>query len=611
MHEQLREAVRERLLRPLDAHFAGFLRDLGDGADPAVETAACLASQQLGEGHICVDLADYAGRSLFADPAAGVMGLTAPDLDDWLAALRKSPVVQSPGGLAPLVLDGTRLYLRRYWCFEQRLAARLTGLAAGDAAVDEDLLRDGLNRLFGAPPAETDWQRVAAAVAVLQPLAIISGGPGTGKTHTVSRVLALLAEQYSANGRLPRIRLAAPTGKAAARLTESIQANLPGADDVLAPEIIDAIPREAMTLHRLLRARPDRVQFGHDADNPLHLDVLLVDEASMVDLPLMARVADALPPRARLILLGDKDQLSSVEAGAVLGDLCSGAAGYSPDMRTRLESVTGHRVETGAPETPLADGIAFLYRSYRFRDDDGGQPGIGSLARAIRNGNGPGAVALLRRAEASAAEALDFRAIPPTGLPDALDAAAVPHYRAMQACAEVATALAALNDFRILCAVRDGPFGARTVNRIMRERLAPGGQPRWYHGQPVMIASNDYALGLYNGDIGLVWGTDQGLRAHFPDAEGGIRHFAPQRLPAHDTVYAMTVHKSQGSEFDRLIMILPDEPSPVLTRELVYTGVTRAKSKVMIWGNMDTLREAIEHRPTRRASGLVEALRQS
>ncbi|WP_018716720.1 exodeoxyribonuclease V subunit alpha [Arhodomonas aquaeolei] len=611
MDPRLRAAVDARTLRRLDAHFAGFVAGLAGGAaDDALLAAAALASQQLGEGHICVDLARHAGRTLFADAAAEGTGIAAPGLAAWRDALQASPAVQPPGGLAPLVLDGDRLYLRRYWCFEQDLARGLVALAGHDHPVDDALLRDGLERLFPRPDDGVDWQRVAAAVAVRRGVTVISGGPGTGKTRTVSRVLALLAEQGLAGGSAPRIRLAAPTGKAAARLTESITASLPGDAALQSPTVLEAIPREAVTLHRLLRARPGRARFGHDADNPLHLDVLLVDEASMVDLPLMARLVDALPPGARLVLLGDRDQLASVEAGAVLGDLCSGAEGYSPGMRDWLAAVTGEALPAGtATASPLADGVAFLYRSWRFRDTADGPPGIGTLARAVRDGEGETAAALLTAADDIGDGELAHRHVDAATLPAALAETAVPFFRGIAGEATPADALSALGALRVLCALRDGPFGVNAVNHAIREALGPTALERWYHGQPVMVTSNDYALGLANGDVGVVWRTPEGLRAHFPDPAGGVRDFAPQRLPAHECVYAMTVHKSQGSEFERVLMILPDEPTPVLTRELIYTGLTRARRHATVWGDPAVLQEAVSHRPTRRASGLAAALR--
>ena len=600
-------------LRPLDTRFARFLGELAGERGPALSAAACLVSQQLGEGHICVDLRDYAGRTLFADRDGAHPGIDAPALGQWRAALERCSVVQGPDDdAAPLVLDGTRLYLRRYWCFERRLAERLVALGHRHPEIDDALLGDGLARLFGPVGDTVDWQRVAAAVAVLRPFAVISGGPGTGKTRTVSRVLALLIEQGLAAGKVPRIRLAAPTGKAAARLTESIATSVPAPEAVSSEDVLDALPRQATTLHRLLRARPDRVQVGHNAVNPLHLDVLLIDEASMVDLPLMARVVDALPHHARLILLGDRDQLSSVEAGAVLGDLCAGAEGFTEPMIDRLNAITGDDLPPGRVDSVLSDSVGFLYRSWRFREHDGDRPGIGALARSIREGLGDETVTLLLEARDDGAPdpaaALSFTSMGEGALPAALGAEVLAHYRWVAAASTPTQALERLDRLRVLCALREGPFGVRTVNRFIRDALGVTGE-HWYHGQPVMITSNDYGLGLHNGDIGVVWHGESGSRVHFPDAEHGTHHFAPQRLPAHETVYAMTVHKSQGSEFDTVVLLLPDKASPVLTRELLYTGITRARARVRVWGSTDVIRETVTARPTRRRSGLQQQMR--
>lgn len=604
----LRNAVKAGTLRPLDAHFAAFLSELEGRAVPALAAAAALVSQQLGEGHICADLGEHAGRPLFAEPGEGSEGVTAPPLADWLEALRGCRVVAGPEALAPLVLTGQRLYLQRYWSYERGLAERLRGLAGRTAPVDEALLADGLNRLFGTPGADTDWQRIAAAVAVLRPFAVISGGPGTGKTHTVSRVLALLAEQGLAAGHAPRIRLAAPTGKAAARLTESIGTNAPNPESLRSPAVLDTIPREAQTLHRLLGARPGRVQFRHDADSPLHLDVLLVDEASMVDLPLMARLVAALPAHARLILLGDRDQLASVEAGAVLGDICAGAEGFTDGFRERLTRITGQALAAPEADSPLADSVAILQRSWRFSDTAGDVAAIGAVARAVRTGDA-GALGRILDAARDGEDELRYRPVTTGQLPEALAETAIPFYRELAGCTDPVAAMDRLNRFRVLCALRDGPFGVHALNAAMRAEIpTAAGAGRWYHGQPLIVTANDYRHGLFNGDTGVVLRWEGALRAFFPDPEGGVRHFSPQRLPAHETVYAMTVHKSQGSEFDHVLFILPDEPSPVVTRELIYTGITRARSRVDLRGNEAVLTEAVAEQPTRRVSGLREAL---
>ncbi|MCU0834950.1 MAG: exodeoxyribonuclease V subunit alpha [Chromatiaceae bacterium] len=600
----LRVAVQSGVLRPLDRHFARWMAELGGSDDPALALAAALVSRQVGEGDVCLDLGAYAGRPVFAVPG-GPAPTRAPALGDWRSALRMSAVVGSPTDPGPLVLDGhDRLYLGRYWRFEQDLVAALSarsGRLVG--GVDRGLLAAGLGRLFpptGEPP---DWQRVAAALAVLAPLCVISGGPGTGKTRTVTAMLALLIEQ--ARGRALRIALAAPTGKAAARLSESARrarAELP-----LAPEVAAAIPVEASTLHRLLGFRPGRATPRHNPENPLHADVLVVDEASMIDLPLMARLLAALPDQSRLILLGDKDQLASVEAGMVLGDICGQGRPlrYSAGLCDALAETAGVRLApVRAP--PVADQLAVLRRSYRF----GPQSGIGAAARAVNAGDADAAL-----------EALDGRhpdavrmALGASDLRGFLRDWLVPRFTACLSAGTPSVVLAGLGGFRILCAVREGPFGVVAVNRLCEAVLAEAGliapgAAAHYPGRPILVTSNDYALGLFNGDVGICLPdpTAGGASRAWFETEEGPRRVLPSRLPTHESVFAMTVHKSQGSEHEELVLVLPEAESRVVTRELVYTGLTRARRRVTLIASAPSLERAVRQR-VRRSSGLYDAL---
>jgi exodeoxyribonuclease V alpha subunit len=594
-------------LRPLDLHFGRWMGELAGGASDEVLLGACLASAGVGAGDVCVDLARYAGG--VALPEGGVR---APGLAEWRAALRASPVVGRPGDPTPLVLDDRdRLYLARYWWLEQRLAAAVRARATGGApGVDRGRLREGLARLFPSSPGETDWQAVAAALAVLRRLTVISGGPGTGKTRTVTAVLALLAGQGLPAR--PRIALAAPTGKAAARLAQSVRevaSALP-----LTEAERGALPREASTLHRLLGAVPGRVGFRHDAGNPLHLDALVVDEASMVDLPLMARLVDALPGEARLVLLGDRDQLASVEAGAVLGDLCGLAlpGAYSRDARQAL----GEVLATPPPDSSgggsgagpdLGDSVVLLRRSYRFRAEGG----IGSLAARVNAGDADGVLEVLR---SGGGGELVFETPGEGERAARLEAVAVPEYRAVLEAPGPEEALARLGQFRVLCAVRDGPWGVGAMNTLVERALVRAGflevGERDYPGRPVLVTRNDYGLELFNGDVGVLWpdvAAGGRLRAWFERPGGGLRPVLPARLPPHETAFAMTVHKSQGSELDRVLLVLPDRPSPVLTRELVYTAITRARRHVTVWAVEGVLAGAARER-VRRTSGLRDAL---
>lgn len=616
----LDRGVLEGRLRPVDRAFARFLGSLDEAGDIRVLMAAALVSRELGEGHICVDV------QALADADS-----TLTDVEAWLPVSR---LVGSSEGdpSTPLVLDGGLLYLRRFWRDEARVAEAIVSRLA-PSEVPADLAQE-LDRLFPAEAEALNWQKVACAVAARGSFAVITGGPGTGKTTTVVRLLGLLQTlaQKRNEPRL-RIRLAAPTGKAAARLNASIAGQIERLDVDIA--VKQAIPAEVTTLHRLLGSRPDTRAFRHDRDNPLHLDVLVIDEASMIDLEMMAATLDALPRDARLILLGDKDQLSSVEAGAVLGDLCARADAGHYDAATRewLAAVCG--VDVGAwvdplDARPLDQRVVMLRRSRRFGEDSG----IGALAQAINAGD---AAAVTRAFTGTRGDIAVVTPSPASITTLAIDGReGAPGHRAYLDWIERerpaidasfdaferwgAAALSAYARFQLLCATRHGEAGVDKQN----ERIAQGLLDRglidavsgWYEGRPVMVTRNDYALGLMNGDVGVtLWVPDgQGgmaLRVVFAvmDEQGGerVRFVVPSRLSAVDTVYAMTVHKSQGSEFEHTALALPPDPSPVLTRELVYTGVTRARSSFTLLAAPDILGYAVS-RKTRRASGLLRRL---
>ncbi|WP_120997846.1 exodeoxyribonuclease V subunit alpha [Stutzerimonas urumqiensis] len=583
-------------LGPLERAFVASLERLEPAVEAEVLLAAALCCEALGRGDVCLPLARIAGTRPWPE-----LAVVLPALDAWQATLRASRVVGAPGDYAPLILDGGRLYLARYHAYEAQLAERLLARADALPEVDDDRLADSLARLFAFNQQRPDWQRLAAAQAVRRNLAVISGGPGTGKTTTVVRLLAALIEQ-AGNASLA-IGLAAPTGKAAARMAEAIRnakADLPVSDAVRA-----ALPDEARTLHRLLGSRGDSPRVRHDAAHPLPLDVLVVDEASMVDLALMAKLVAALPPRARLILLGDKDQLAAVEAGAVFAELCEGR-GFDDAEAAELERLTGQAVPVEPPTSRLGDAVVLLTHSHRFAGDSG----IGELARRINAGDASGTLALLKESRPD----LSWASMPQAGaLVDRLEQGYLAYLEAARE-GEPAQAFEAFNGFRALTAQRDGPFGLRGLNEALearfRRRLGVSARDRWYAGRAVMVRQNDYALGLFNGDIGLCLPTARGLRVFFESAEqtgAGHRAFTPARLPSHDSAFAMTVHKSQGSEFAEVLLALPDRPSPLLTRALLYTGITRAKRKVELWALPARLAEAVTTR-AERAAGLAERL---
>ncbi len=596
-----------RLASAFAAHVQHWALTAGAPADAAAAAsrAALAASLATSAGHVCVPLAQFAGEG----EAGALRG-----------QLLASGVVGEPPqpGLRPLVLDaGGRLYLHRYYDYEQRLARRLLQLAGHAPRPIGAATRDRLATLFqpdpGAPAA-VDWQQVAAALALRQGLAIISGGPGTGKTSTVARLLACLLEQQPH----ARVVLAAPTGKAAARMSEALRgraAELPAA-------VRDQLPAEAFTVHRLLGYHPGRGSFRHHAGNPLALDVLVVDEASMLDLALATRLLEAVPQGARVILLGDKDQLAAVESGAVFSELCADPS-LGDACRAELEAACGlppGSVQPPAPRAPtgLRDSVAWLQRSYRFEAGSG----IGRLAAFVNGNQAEEAVRWLRAggdagvawhepgAGGSPAAALACQGFQPYF--DALLAA--PH--------EADRASEAFARFRVLCAVREGPQGVQALNEAVTnharkvlaalpERLRrEGGASPWFAGRPVMVLANDYTMQLFNGDIGLTLPDPDGvLQVYFPKAGGGWRAVAPVRLPVHETAFAMTVHKSQGSEFESVLLALPAAEAKVLTRELVYTGVTRASQRVALLAGETVLRAAIG-RGTERRTGLLARLQE-
>ncbi len=629
-------------LRPLDAAFARFLAHEVPQAPPTLLLAAALASHQLGRGHTCLDL-----EALVESPSA-TLGLTAPldtlrplTLAHWLQALDCPAVVGHGPGPQPLVLEQHRLYLRRHWTYEQAVREHLRQrMAAALPPMPE--LRGWLDTLFppqGDDSPRPDWQKIACGVAAAQRFCLITGGPGTGKTTTVVRLLALLQVQALTRnpGQALRIRLAAPTGKAAARLSGSIASavdrlplqHLPKGENLRA-----ALPTEVQTLHRLLGARPDSRRFRHHAGNPLPLDVLVVDEASMIDLEMMHAVLDALPATARVVLLGDKDQLASVEAGAVLGQLCrdADAGRYHPATAQWVHAHTG---ETLPPDMldldgpPLAQHVVMLRHSRRF----GADSGIGLLAQQVNQGLASHSLQLLAQPPADihhwrkAPEPLCLRGhhteapgyLAYLDVLHATQPALDAHDDAFDAWAS--QVLQAHQRFQVLCALREGPWGVTGLNRRIEHALQLAGaiDPRdtWYLGRPVLVTRNDPSVGLMNGDMGLVLqrprpdGTGWLRRVAFaaPDGGAGVRWVLPSRLNAVETVYALTVHKSQGSEFDHVALVLPEQPSPVLTRELVYTGITRAKRCfTLVQPGPTSVWSGALQRRTQRAGALAQGL---
>ena len=691
-------------IRPLDVRFARLIQDLseeqGEAPQPLVLLLAALTSHQVGRGHVCMDLA-----TLLAD-AHNTLSLPTEEQEnadsnlngpgellahvstqECMTALGNALAVSDGSHTTPLVLNGSRLYLRRFWRYEQQIA---TGILqrlvqpspltdpSSAAATTLSISLDVLFKPKDAADSSVDYQKLACALAARSRFAVITGGPGTGKTTTVVNLLAALqsvaGESAERDGRKYRIRLAAPTGKAAARLNESIGgavSRLPLAQLPGQVSLAD-IPTKVTTLHRLLGSRPDTRKFRHNRDNPLLVDILVIDEASMVDLDMMASVFDALPANAQLILLGDKDQLASVDAGAVLGELCQRApeGHYQPATVQWLQAITGTDIPARLQETegqPLDQAVAMLRKSYRFAEGSG----IRQLAEAVNtdtlsastlqqarsagfedvvwlNGhsNKPPLedtqALICRHAVSGSPEAFNNNGEgradnnnqplpPPVGYCRYLslmqDHSLDSNSTAEQWDELARSVLQGFSDFQVLCALRRGPWGVEGLNELiahhlLKQKLIPRAEG-WYAGRPVLVTGNDYNLGLMNGDVGITFSLPRAsdaqasgeqpkpvLRVAFPssDGSGDIRWISPSRLQQLETVYAMTVHKSQGSEFNHTCLVLPDRLSPVLTRELVYTGITRAKNWFsLITGNASVFSDGVGQRVVR-ASGLASVL---
>jgi len=595
----------------LDIHFASFISRLAGKNVSGLFLAASLVSSYTRQGHVCLDLSSVEGKELLKGEN-GHDPVVCPELKNWCSQLRETAVVGNPGEYKPLILDDrSRLYLFRYWEYQEKLADSIRR-RIHDAGVDIGigLLKEELIRLFPFNEAEEiNWQRIAAFTALTKRFCVISGGPGTGKTSIVATILALLLKQ--AEPERLRIALTAPTGKAAAKLQEAIRSMK---TKLACPNSIkEEIPEEASTIHRMLGSIPDSPYFRHNAKNTLPVDVVVVDEASMVDLALMSKLIQALPLQARIILLGDKDQLASVEAGAVLGDICDTGTehSFSHSFCKDCKEVTGYTIHTqqnGTPESEIRDCIIQLEKNYRFGSDSG----IGALSYAVNTGNGDRAIKLMK---SGVYGDITWKNLPhPNDLPQVIKTTIIQGYGDYLRDRDPFEVFQVFERFQILCALREGPFGVAALNivaeQILREERLINPDRRWYPGRPVLITRNDYTLRLFNGDMGIVLSdpsVNDELRVFFPATDGTLKKFHPFRLPEHETVYAMTVHKSQGSEFDKVLLVLPDRESPVLTRELIYTSITRAKKSVEIWGNENVFRTAVS-RYIERTSGLRDAL---
>lgn len=594
MRSVLEKAVIKGELREIDLHAALFMDKLAVEKSPELLLATALVSRAVGEGHICLPLNKMADSEIFPPD----IPCQTPDLDTWREKLLVSGVVGTDETDSPLVIDSAnRLYLSRHFRCELKIANDIISRSSEMTPVDEVEASRIISRLFPGNTDE-DWQKVAVAVASLKRFVVISGGPGTGKTYTVARILSML--QKLAGGAL-RIGLVAPTGKAAVRLQESIVS----AKQTMNDDLADLVPVDTKTIHRLLGFHPGMGKFRYNGDNKLNLDLLVIDEASMIDVELMAALVDALPESTKVILLGDRDQLTSVEAGSLFGDICSARdLEWSAGMCEQVKKIAGWAPKSSVSGGVFGDSVVLLQDSHRFQESRG----IDRLATIIKSGK----VELL--SELRQQEQSDLLLMNPEKdkTQHWLEKQIISGFKRCFACNGPEEALNILSTFRILCAIREGSHGVSGMNRLAEKLLRKHGSISqgnpWYKGRPLIIRNNHYGLQLFNGDTGIVWPDSAGkLWAWFDDPEGKSRQVPLSRLPEHDTAYAITVHQSQGSEFEEVLFLLPAVESRVLCRELIYTGITRARKRLLLYADPELLARSIQKQVVR-YSGLGEKL---
>ncbi len=609
-------------LQSIDLHFADFIEKEHGGPNLLLATLAAWVGRETRHGHVGLDLGN-----LPVDLQEFISYRQSfPDYDSWSELLRESRTVGKPGEFTPLVLDGSnRLYLWKFWNYEQTVITEIRRRIALPLQLPQSIerIRALLGRIFPegpkTDPCNLDMQKAVVVAALSQFFTIVTGGPGTGKTFSACAILATLLENaLGQNGDL-RVFLTAPTGKAAEQLRHSLikrKSELNCSDSLKS-----LIPVETMTLHRLLGATPGGTEFRYHEGRLLPADLLIIDEASMLDLPMMCGVIKALPPAARLILLGDHNQLGAVESGSVFADLVvSAPAEYcSEDFEKIYQDITDEAFQSSLPpssttdsdggrvgntDEQLSDRIILLKRNYRFQHT----PELGAFIQQVRDnciqdtvfGTENDSLVRLHSGFSSAFESWFFSRV-------------LPHIRPLPLAEDPCEAFRILESFRILCALRQGPFGVESLNPRMEQRLKREGLIHpiggWYHGRPVMVLRNDYDLRLFNGDIGIARKTENGdFEVLFRNSERDFNPLPVAVLPPVETVFAMTVHKAQGSEFQEILLLLPDKDFAILTRELVYTGITRAISKAQVCAEKTVFSNAL-NRTNIRSSGISEALR--
>jgi exodeoxyribonuclease V alpha subunit len=547
-----------------DRSFALNLARLTDDFRPAVLALASLVAAEVEKGHICINIKSLQDSGIKVSPAELVSG----------------NAVGRPGDNKPLIIDeSNNLYLHRLWKYEYDLARNILKRAEHKTVFSKEEVKKWLSLLFPEESSGTvNWQKLAVLASAVSLFCVISGGPGTGKTTIAAKAIALILEINKQ--RKMNIFLAAPTGKAASRIKQAVLNAKEGLP--VSQKTKSLFPQNSFTIHRLLLylERPDKPK----------PDVVIIDEASMVDLVLLSRLLSALPERTGVILLGDKDQLASVEAGAVLGDICAGTEEYScTDNFLKLcKEVAGYTItEKKKPDhIRLRDRIIQLVTNYRFSNNSG----IYQLSLAV-NRNEKNRVLEILKSSCTDITWLERKEVKREQA--VLEKLVVKHYSRYILSPDIKKALQELNFFRVLCAVKEGPFGTKNMNLWIENILDKNGllnpYSLWYRGRPILIHKNKPNLNLFNGDIGLLWpdaDNPGSVKAYFLSQEGDIKAFSPSVLPEHETAFAMTIHKSQGSEFDSVVLALPEIQSGILTKELLYTGITRARCHTVIWGSV-------------------------
>jgi len=603
MFEKSNQFLKDSTFPSFIYHFANQMIRLEGRSNPELLLASGLLSNEIFKGNVCIDFVKYSGKSSKHDFPENETELSFPNAKEWYEALNASKIVGQPGEAKPLIMEKQEgdclLYLNRYWQYEDRLVQIIKEqLALGHHHSTAPGSDDIINKLFSTTAGTDETTKSAALTALNSPLTVITGGPGTGKTTIVLKILALILDEHQQiNPTKPyRFKLVAPTGKAASRLKESIidRKRELVHQKLISEGLSDLIVEDASTIHRLLGYIPGSVFFKHNLNHPLPIDCLIVDEASMVDLALMSKLLEAVPQKAKIILLGDENQLASVEAGSVLRDICLGL---------RNNELYRHCVVT-------------LTKSHRFSSEKG----IGQLSQLINEGKGKDAVALLDQYQSDHDSEIETRegaiaweTVPkPTGLFSKIKQHYFDHYKQLIRAESIEQAFQVFNNFMMLTALRRGPYGVEQINQLIesilisQDLLVKGKE--WYSGKPVLIISNDYRLKLFNGDIGITFLDPEtnDLRVYFK-MDDGFRRISPYRLSNYETAYAITVHKSQGSEFNQVLLLLPPGETPILTKELIYTGITRARNRVIIMGEKQVFIKGI-NKSIERVSGLRHKL---